>query len=173
MASFDPATTADTAATETEEYLGFVSTVEGTTRSMVRRAAGESTSSSGGVIFTEHDRPTLEDLFEQHQIVFAVLELPAPDLLTSGVSQDRVVASPRDGAHGEFFRTTSTARVAIAAANAAAVFTAGIVLIATTLADGIRADAEASVALALAGLGLIATVVASLAIPTRVERGRG
>ena len=36
--------------------------------------------SSGGVIFTRHDMPTLEELLEQHNVVFAVLERPAPQV---------------------------------------------------------------------------------------------
>ena len=150
MSSFDAATRADPAPNGDRGVSRLrPSTVEGHDAFDHTTSGTGCTSSSGGMIFTEDDRPTLEDLSAAQD---RLRRAAAP---CSGSA--RAGGRPRScGRCRTIARTTSLsdstnpARIATAAALSSAVFTAASCSSRQRLLIGIRPDAEASVALALA-----------------------
>jgi hypothetical protein len=171
-----------------EDVLGFLATGSGRTYTL----AGAQ-QSSGGVIFTRHDMPTLEDLLEQHNVVFAVLERPAPQV-TLQQRADRRDEVPGDVLRAEdepadifsaiedeapsvtdsaeaFTVTRNGVRIATAASIAATVLAVGVTLLVSFVAEGIRAGGEAAITLTAVGLGLCITVVVALLTPSSERDG--
>lgn len=77
-------TVADRPTQTATSIRGFIATRGGETHLLGVRDDEETSvaeaGESGGTIYTDVDMPSLEELLRAHEVVYAVLELPAPDL---------------------------------------------------------------------------------------------
>lgn len=144
---------------DTTAPAGFVQLDDGSTHPVVRSADTSSsglereTIDSGGVIFTEHDMPALEDLLKSYRVRFAVFEKPAPALpqLTAATDAESSRRRPM------WWRTVLAVTVA-----AAVMVTGALLLVAAALSSPLRPNPYVALFLFMGGLGLLATVAAAL-----------
>jgi hypothetical protein len=142
--------------------LGFVSLRSGDTRLVISDPSGQAgAESSGGTIYTTLDLPSLEELLDAHEVVYAVLERPAPEVPVEDVPvpvPSRVGAAVRDGAAGP-----SIARVVAPPAVSAAIAAVGSVLFVLALVgEPVAPNPYIGLLLLLLGVGLLHTTLVSL-----------
>jgi hypothetical protein len=159
-------------ATEPSETpLGLIGLTTGETYRLARRVAvdtsgttRESDSGSGGVIYTEHDMPTLEALLEEYRVAVAVLERPTEEMDLSPISENKATATSRgETPSSELVLTQAPWRIAVAGVLAGAFAAVGIVLMVSAgIPGGLRANPYMALVLFLGGVTFVATLVRAL-----------